>query len=119
LIGRTFDKCENFLTLSYQPAPRKRATIRVVLCPVVKETRRQLQWLAGQKELEVAFTQPQRFYDVNLRADVSVDNFLIVAPSAEATWPGSIGNRFFISDGAAEQIENVLLIVPRQIAVTE
>jgi len=119
LIGKSFDKCQNFLTLSYQPAPRKPTSIRVVLCPVVKETRKQLQWVAGQKEFEVSFTQPQRLYDVNLRADVSLGSFLIIAPSAEATWPGSIGNRFFVQDGAAEQLENVLLLVPSQMAVTE
>jgi hypothetical protein len=119
LIGRSFDRSENFLTLSYQPAPRKNSTVRVALCPVVKETRKQLQWIAGQKELEIAFTQPQRFYDVNLRADVQFGSFLVVAPSAEATWPGSIGNRFFVQDGAAEQMENVLLIVPQQIVGTE
>ncbi|MGB7158725.1 MAG: hypothetical protein WBD40_11700 [Tepidisphaeraceae bacterium] len=115
LIGRTFDRCENFLTLSYQPAPRKRGYVRIVLCPVVKETRKRLEWSTGGKELEVAFTQPQRFYDVNLRADVPVDSFLIIAPSAEATWPGSIGNRFFVEDGPAEQMENVLLLVPRHV----
>ena len=119
LIGWSYDRCENYLTLSYQPAPRKNGTIRVVLCPVVKEHRKRLEWIAGNKELEVAFTQPKRYYDVNLRADVAVDNFLIVAPSAEASWPHCIGNRFFVQDGAAEQMENVLLIVPRQVAVTE
>ncbi|MDQ3441313.1 MAG: hypothetical protein M3478_13290 [Planctomycetota bacterium] len=119
LIGRTFDRCENFVALSYQPAPRKRGTVRIVLCPVVKEHRKRLEWLAGNKEQEVAFTQPMRYYDVNLRADVSVNNFLIVAPSAESTWPGSIGNRFFVQDGAAEQLENILLFVPQQVAVME
>lgn len=119
LIGTSFDRCENYLTLSYQPAPRKRGTIRIVLCPVVKEHRKRLEWLAGNKEQEVAFTQPRRYYDVNLKADVAVGSFLIVAPSAEATWPGSIGNRFFVQDGAAEQMETVLLLVPRQVNVTE
>lgn len=119
LIGWSYDRCENFVTLSYQPAPRKRGTIRIVLCPVVKEHRKRLEWIAGNKELEVAFTQPKRYYDVNLRADVAVDSFLIVAPSSEANWPNSIGNRFFVQDGAAEQMENVLLLVPRQVAVME
>ena len=119
LIGKTFDRCENFLALNYQPAPRKRGTVRIVLCPTVKEHRKRLEWLAGNKEQEVAFTQPVRYYDVNLRADVKVDNFLIVAPSAESTWPGSIGNRFLVQDGAAEQMENVLLFVPKQVAVME
>ena len=119
LIGWSYDRCENYLTLSYQPAPRKNGTVRVVLCPVVKEHRKRLEWIAGNKEMEVGFTQPKRYYDVNLRADVAVDNFLIVAPSAEATWPNSIGNRFFVQDGAAEQMENVLLIVPRAVSVLE
>jgi hypothetical protein len=119
LIGWSHDRSENYVALSYQPAPRKRGTIRIVLCPVVKEHRKRLEWIAGNKELEVGFTQPKRYYDVNLRADVAVDSFLIVAPSSEATWPNSIGNRFFVQDGAAEQMENVLLLVPRQVAVTE
>src|SRR5688500_2562090 len=119
LIGWSYDRCENYVALSYQPAPRKNGTLRIVLCPVVKEHRKRLEWLAGNKEQEVAFTQPRRYYDVNLRADVAVDSFLIVAPSAESTWPGSIGNRFFVQDGAAEQMENVLLFVPKQVAVME
>ena len=119
LIGWSYDRCENYVALSYQPAPRKNGTLRIVLCPVVKEHRKRLEWLAGNKEQEVAFTQPRRYYDVNLRADVAVNSFLIVAPSAESTWPGSIGNRFFVQDGAAEQMENVLLFVPKQVAVME
>ncbi|HEV2293926.1 MAG TPA: hypothetical protein VGR35_08715 [Tepidisphaeraceae bacterium] len=119
LIGWSYDRCENYVTLSYQPAPRKNGTIRAVLCPVVKEHRKRLEWLAGNKEQEVTFTQPRRYYDVNLKADVAVGSFLIVAPSAEATWPGSIGNRFFVQEGAAEQMESVLLLVPRRVAVTE
>jgi hypothetical protein len=119
LIGWSYDRCENYVALSYQPAPRKNGTLRIVLCPVVKEHRKRLEWLAGNKEQEVAFTQPRRYYDVNLRADVAVNSFLVVAPSAESTWPGSIGNRFFVQDGAAEQMENVLLFVPKQVAVME
>ena len=115
LIGRTFDRCENFLTLSYQPAPRKRGYVRVVICPVVQEMRKRIEFAAGMNEIEVGFKQPVRLYDVNLRADVPVDSFLIVAPSAEATWPGSIGNRFFVQDGPAEQMESVLLLVPRHV----
>ncbi len=119
LIGWSYDRCENYLTLSYQPAPRKRNQLRIVLCPVVKELRKRLEWMAGNKEQEVSFTQPKRYYDVNLRADVAVGSFLIIAPSRESTWPGSIGNRFFVQDGAAEQMETVLLLVPRQVAMFE
>lgn len=119
LIGWSYDRCENYLTLSYQPAPRKNGTIRLVLCPVVKEHRKRLEWVAGNKEQEVAFTQPRRYYDVNLKADIAVGSFLIVAPSPEATWPGSIGNRFFIQDAPAEQLETVLLLVPREVEVME
>ncbi|MGH7213727.1 MAG: hypothetical protein ACREIT_03050, partial [Tepidisphaeraceae bacterium] len=34
LHGRTFDHCENLLSLSFQPAPRKLGSVRVALCPV-------------------------------------------------------------------------------------
>src|SRR6266540_3635103 len=35
LHGRTFDASENLITLVLQPAPRKRDTVRMTLCPVV------------------------------------------------------------------------------------
>ena len=70
-------------------------------------------------EQEVTFSYPERLYDMNLRADVPSDSFLVVAPSEEARWKTSIGNNFFVNDGTAERMENVLLIVPRGVRIEE
>jgi len=54
---------------------------------------------------------------LNLRVDVPVESFFVVAPSGEATWPTSVGNNFFVSDGAADRLETVLLMVPRIVKI--
>jgi len=113
-IGRTFENCENFMSLSFQPAPRRApGTVRVALCPVVRSLRTKIQFNWLNEEREVQFVKPERLYDCNLRADIPLGSFLVVAPSREARWPTSIGKSFLITDGEAERLENVLLIVPR------
>jgi len=119
LQGRSFEQSENFIALTLQTAPRKAATLRIALCPVVRGTRRKLEYSAVNNELgEVSYKHPERLYDVNLRVDVPADHFLIVAPSGDATWPTSIGNSFFVSERSAEKLETVLLIVPKAITTT-
>ena len=110
--GQSFDACENVIALTFQQAPRKTSTMRVALCPVVRAQQKRLEWSPRNNEIEISYTAPQRLYDLNLRTDVPVDSFLIVAPSSEATWPTSIGNNFFITPGEAERMETVLLVVP-------
>ena len=119
-IGRTYEQSENFVTLTFQSAPRKTDTMRLALCPVVRATRRHLEYSTMNNELgEVKYVAPERIYDLNLRTDVPVGNLLIVAPSQQANWPTSIGNAFFVHDGAAEKMETVLLIVPKTVHLEE
>ena len=110
--GQSFDGCENIINLSFQQAPRKTNTMRVTLCPVVRAQYKRLEWSPLNNEIEISYTAPQRLYDLNLRTDVPVDSFLIVAPSSEATWPTSIGNNFLVTPREAERMETVLLVVP-------
>ena len=113
LQGRTFERCENLMTMTVQSAPRKADTMRVAITPMVRGQRKMLEYSATNNELgEVAYVAPERFYDLNLRVDIPPDHFLVVAPSEQATWPTSIGSSFFVTDGAAERMETVLLIVP-------
>jgi hypothetical protein len=101
-----------------QPAPRKKDTVRMTLCPVVRTTRRRLEYSAlNREEGEVKYTHPEHLYDLNLRVDVPMEMFLVVAPSGEATWPTSVGNNFLVSEGAADRMETVLLMVPRTVKV--
>jgi hypothetical protein len=115
--GQTFDMCENVINLTFQQAPRKPNTMRVALCPVVRAAQKRLEWSPMNNEIEISYTAPQRLYDLNLRTDVPVDSFLIIAPSSEATWPTSIGNNFLVTPGDAERMETVLVVVPASIRV--
>jgi hypothetical protein len=113
LEGRTFDYCENFMALSFQPAPRKAGTLRIAVCPVVRALRRVLQYDAGNRDQEFQYVRPERLFDLNLRADVPQESFLVIAPSVEARRPSSVGRAFLVEDGHAEQFEHVLVLVPR------
>ena len=120
LEGRSFDACENIIAVTFQQAPRQANTMRVAMCPTVRCVHKRLELSPLNNEVEVSYTAPERLYDLNLRTDVPLDNFLIVAPSAEASRRRtSIGNHFFITQGTAERMENVLLIVPRPIRIIE
>jgi hypothetical protein len=50
-----------------------------------------------------------------LKTDIPIDSFLIIAPSPEAQWKMSLGNAFLMRDGAAEKLEEVLLVVPQAV----
>ncbi len=113
LSGRSFDRCENLMTLSVQPVPRKPDTVRIAVCPLVRTARKRLEYTTRNDEQEIQYVRPERFYDVNLKSDVPVGSFLIVAPSPESMWETSIGRIFFMKDGAAERLEQVLVMVPR------
>jgi hypothetical protein len=115
--GQSFDACENFINLTFEQAPRKTNTMRVALCPVVRAQQKRLEWSPLNNEIEISYTAPQRLYDLNLRTDVPLDSFLIVAPSSEATWPTSIGNNFLVTPGDADRMETVLLVVPAAMRV--
>jgi hypothetical protein len=117
LIGKTFPPSENLITISFQQAPRRPRTMRVVICPVVRSKFKRLEFTPMNREMEFNYVAPERLYDLNLQADIPAGDFLIVAPSSEATWPTSIGNNFFITEGPAEKLENVLLVVPRAIRI--
>jgi hypothetical protein len=54
LQGRSFEQSENFIALTMQTAPRKAETLRIALCPVVRGTRRKLEYSAGRGELQAS-----------------------------------------------------------------
>jgi hypothetical protein len=107
--GRTFDRSDNFLNLSFQRVPRKPGHVRLAIAPVVRSERKRLEYTVLNDELEFAMKRPETFY-LNLVVDVPVGQFLILAPSNEATWPSSVGHAFLINEGAAEQFEQVIVI---------
>ncbi|MEA2709280.1 MAG: hypothetical protein QOF78_1881 [Phycisphaerales bacterium] len=119
LHGQSFDACENIINVTFQQTPRKPNAMRVTLCPVVRAKQKRLEWSPLNNEMEVNYTAPERLYNLNLRTDVALGSFLIVAPSSESTWRTSIGNNFFITEGSTERMENILLIVPAEMRIEQ
>ncbi len=117
-IGRTFDECDNQLAITFQPAPRRGDAVRVAVCPVVKSRRTRLEYTQQGTEREVVTVKPERLYQLNLISDVRYGQFLVLAPSSESIHLTSLGRAFFVEDKAAERMERVILIVPRELHLT-
>ncbi|HRK31997.1 MAG TPA: hypothetical protein PLD59_13040 [Tepidisphaeraceae bacterium] len=114
LTGRTYERCTNLFSIGFEPTPRKPGSMRLTLAPVVRSERRRLEFsVLNDERGEVQYVQPEMIYDCNLRLDVPMDSFIVVAPSPEARWPVSVGNAFLLTEGKSELLEQVLIIVPR------
>jgi hypothetical protein len=113
LAGRPFENCVNQLDLTFGPVPRAPWAVRLSLCPAVRARQDRFTFTPLNQELRSTYTGTDRIYDLGLTVDVNDDSFLIVAPnSTGASRSTSIGNRFFFQDGAAQQLEQVVVIVP-------
>lgn len=113
LIGRTFDRCSNYLSITFGAAPRKAGQVRVTMCPMVRGARGEFQISVTDEEREYEYVRPERLYELNLCSDVPVNGFLVVAPSTMAKWSSTLGSAFLVDGGASERFEHVLLMVPR------
>ena len=112
LIGRTFERCDNLLRVSFQPAPRKPGTVRLGLCPVIRSLRERVVAVGDVNTRTYEFIHPEQLFELNLTADIPLDSFLVVAPSEEGKWPTSLGSNFLIGDGATEQVETLIVFRP-------
>lgn len=115
--GRSYESSENLIALTFQGIPRQTNAMRVAMCPIVRSTQKRLEMSPLNNEMEVTYKAPQRLYDLNFVADVAIDHFLVIAPSSEASRSTSIGQNFLVTQGTAERMENVLLIVPRSVRI--
>jgi hypothetical protein len=112
---RSFEDCDNIWCVEFQPTPRKPGDVRVAMCPMVRTLRKRLVAIGDVDTREVEYRSPEKFYQLNLKTDIPIDSFLIIAPSPEAQWKMSLGNAFLMRDGAAEKLEEVLLVVPQAV----
>ena len=111
---RSFEECENLVTIALQQVPRKAGEARITVCPTVRGLRKRFEVSVNREsEREIKYIHPERLYDLNMQVDVPMGHFLVIAPSPEVRWKTSLGATFLVQDGAAEQLENVMLIVPR------
>lgn len=119
LQGRSYDRCENLLSLTFHPLARRPGAVRVAMVPLVRSLRTRIEFsVQGALGSEVQYVSPEYFYDLNLRAEIPAGKFLIVAPSREGRWPTSVGNVFFSEGGAGERSERVMLLVPKVVTLT-
>lgn len=113
LYGRTYVKCDNLLGVSFWPEPRQPDAMRMALTPIVKAVRARLEFRRNGQEQEIVEVRPEYLYDLNLRVTIPGEHFLVLAPSEHGRWSTSLGNTFFMTDGAAEQKETVLIFAPK------
>ena len=118
-IGRSFDRSENFWDISFEPAPRKPGQLRLTLCPMIRASRRQVVFTQLNEGYEMKFVSPEMIYDLNFRVDIPAGGFLVVTPSPNARRPTSVGNAFLVKDGPTSKLEQVLIIIPKQLRVDQ
>jgi hypothetical protein len=112
LVGRTYERCNDLIRISYQPAPRKHGSVRLGLVPIVQSLREQLVSTGPLNTRSVTWIRPEYLYELNLITDVDIEHFLVIAPSPEAKWVSSLGNVFLTADGATERTETLIIIRP-------
>lgn len=113
LCGRTDERCDDLLGLSFEASAHHPGQAIIKLCPIVRGLRRYYHvTILGNDQMQIEQKQPTQIFDLRLEAVVPMNDCLIVAPSKQAKWPTCLGSTFLTSDGKTEPIEHVLVIVP-------
>ena len=113
LCGRTDEKCDDLLGLSFEAAAHHPGQAIIKLCPIVRGLRRYYHvTVLGNDEMQIEQKQPTQIFDLRLQTIVPMNDCLIVAPSKQAKWPTCMGSTFLTGEGKTEPIEHVLVIVP-------
>lgn len=111
-VGQSFQDCINELQLSFGPVPRQPWAVRIALAPAVQSQRMRTDFTPLNQALTSHYADIDRLYDLGLQCDVDDDSFLVIAPSHWANRPSSIGHQFLLQNDSAEQLEQVIFIVP-------
>jgi len=113
VVGRTYDKSDNLLGVAFWPQPRRPGEMRIEVTPVVRATRTRLEFRLNGEEREIVEVTPEFLYDLNLRALIPTNSFLVIAPSSEVDRTTSLGAAFLRTEGDTVPKEQVLILVPR------
>lgn len=110
LEGQSFARSQNLYVVAYHQLPRRPDKIYVSFAPAVRELRPQLRMDNGQ----VQWTPPDTIYALGIGCELGQDECVVIAPSPVATSVSSVlGAAFLIENGPAQQMERVMVIVPR------
>jgi hypothetical protein len=113
LVGQVYDRCENAMTLRFEPVPRRPGDVRVTATPLLRSERTELMFTVRNEMHELKFIHPEYVFDMKLAVDVPLDHFLIIAPSPESDISTSLGRRFLFQENDGQEFEQVLLISPQ------
>jgi hypothetical protein len=113
LTIRSYEDSDNIFVLEFQPVPRKAGDVRIGLCPMVRSLRKRLVAIGDVETRQIEYRNPEKLFDLNLRSELPLDSFLIIAPSAEAQSPMSLGHSFLVHEANTEKVEELLLIIPQ------
>ena len=119
LAGRSFDQAENLLAISFSPAPREPDRVLIQLAPMIRSERTILEVLPSGRENQITATRPETIYDLGLSVTLPTDQVLVIAPTSQGRWDGSVGARFLRVDEPSRQLERIWLIVPQVRAVVD
>jgi hypothetical protein len=119
LSMRTYDRSSNVINMSFEPTPRKPGFVRLTLCPVVHSHRKRFEFTPLNNENEIQYVEPELLYDLNLRVDIPKDRFFIVMPSASAEQSCSVGAAFLTKQGHTDRQEEILLIIPTPVVLSD
>ena len=115
--GQTFQRCENLLVLGFGPTPGRQTTMRLSLTPMVRSAQpRQVVTPSGDS-YEVTTVHDENLFDLQLKTDVPLGHFLVVAPSDQLAWETCLGRVFFTHESEGELWERVYVIIPRVVAL--
>jgi hypothetical protein len=111
--GRTYEKCDDLVGVSFWPDPRRRGEMRLSVSPTVRSTRTHLEYTAREEQRVFVEVRPEYLYQLNLRTTIPADRFVVIGLSPAGKESTSLGHQFLTLDGGVEMKEQVLILVPR------
>jgi len=115
LTMRSFDDCQNLLSLKFQWAPRKPRTIRLTICPVIEAWRTRRDYSLSDDPPAVKYLERLNYYDLHFTADIAPGEFLAVGTTTATEDPNRIGSRFLTCDGPNQRYEELLILVGQSV----
>jgi hypothetical protein len=116
---RSYDASDNVFAIEFQAAPRKRGDVRVTLCPKIITQRVRIVPRGDIDTDELEFVQPESMLQLSFWTDVALDQILIIAPSPDASAPMSVGHSFMMHEGNAQEMEQLLVLIPQALRLPE
>jgi len=115
LTMRSFDDCQNILSMAFQWAPRKPRTMRLTICPAIMAWRTRRDYSLTDNPDPVRYLERLNYYDLHFRADIAPGEFLAVGTTTATEDPNRIGSRFLTRDGPNQRYEELLILVGQSV----